>query len=87
MQYNAGAQRKGPLAYAGKELLEFLTKHGEDKWVDRLMDIKDSYQRSSFTAVNSGLKYTIVLLDLKEHTEPEGYFTFGEGKGIYRLRK
>jgi hypothetical protein len=79
-QYNVSAQRKGTLAYAGKEMLAFLTENGEVKRADRLLDIEDTYQRSSFTAVNPDLKYTIVLIYLKEDPKPEGYFTFGEGK-------
>jgi len=79
-QYNAWAQRKGTLAYAGKEMLALMTENGEVKRVDRLLDIEDRYQLSSFTAVNPGLKYTIALIYLKEDPKPEGYFTFGEGK-------
>ena len=80
LQYNAGAQRKGTLAYAGKEMLALMTEKGEKMRKDLLLDIEDKYQLTSLTAVNPGLKYTIALIYLKEDPKPEGYFTFGEGK-------
>ncbi len=72
----------GFLGAISKQVLKEITKAGEVRVVDRLMNLTESdYSKTSFT-LNPGKskkRYHIVLTYLKNDGKVEGYFNFGPG--------